>query len=109
MVSSSKAGLLQDKVTFLPDKLQLTGPQFPLTTNSSQALCLPSCDFILPAHQLNRTRRAILHALLFLSEITFMITNNPSATEETLLAFLVPGKSYCCTSLSNEATSNCSL
>lgn len=62
MVSPRQDGLLQDKVTFLPDKLELTGLQFPLTTNSSPItrsvfpfLWLYS---ILPAYQFNWTRKS---------------------------------------------------
>lgn len=99
MVSSRQDGLLQDKVTFLPDKLELMWLQFPITTNSSPitSSMLPILRLysILPAYQFNWTRRAVLCALPFLSELTFIITNDPSAIKETLFAFLVPGNPYC--------------
>lgn len=99
MVSSRQDGLLQDKVTFLPDKLELTGLQFPLTTNSSpitrSVFPFPWLYSILPAYQFTWTRRAVSCALPFLFEITFITTNNPSAIKETLFAFLVPGNPYC--------------
>lgn len=91
MVSSRQDGLLQDKVTFLPDKLELTGLQFPLTTNSSpitrSVFPFPWLYSILPAYQFTWTRRAVSCALPFLFEITFITTNNPSAIRNTFCIF----------------------
>lgn len=99
MVSSRQDGLLQDKVTLLPGKLELLRLQFPLTTDSlpttSSMFPILWLYSILPAHQFNWTRRAALCALPLLFKITFIITNDPSEIKETLFAFLVPGNPYC--------------
>ena len=112
MVPSRQDGLLQDKVIFLPGKLELRGLQFPLTTNSSP---ITSSTFpvlwlysILPAHQFNWTGRAVSCALPFFSEITFIITNDPSA-ENHFLHFWFLETPTACRSLGNEeeTASNC--
>lgn len=99
MVSSRHHGLLQDKVTLLPGKLELLRLQFPLTTDStpttSSVFPILWLYSILPAHQFNWTRRAALCALPLLFKITFIITNDPSEIKETLFAFLVPGNPCC--------------
>lgn len=96
------------KSYFLPDNLELIGPQFPPTTNSSPITSSMSPILwpysIVPAPQLNRG--AGLCVLLFLFEITFLITNDPLGTKETLFCIFGSWKVLL---LGNEATSNCCL